>query len=78
MTAEIYTQIAGREHVTKQPDGFPYALFCKPVLDGEGLVECPSRKRMGFIDNFRRKKDVKTAGRSHPHAVLIRDFKSSR
>lgn len=78
MTAEIRIQIASKEHRTKQPEGLPYALFCEPVLAGDGLIECPSRGRLGFLGNFKLERKVREAGLAHPHAVLIRVFSNSR
>lgn len=57
MTAEMRIQIASREHSLKQPRGFPYALFCEPVLTGE-RVECSSITRLGFLGNFRLKREL--------------------
>jgi hypothetical protein len=78
MTAEMFFQKAGREHATKQPAGYPFALFCEPVLAGDSLVECLSRNRMGFLGDFRTEGAVREAGIAHPHPVRIRDFRTSR
>ena len=78
MTVEIRIQRAGSEHMTKQPEGFPYALFCEPVLAGDSLVEYSSRNKLGFLGDFRTKRSVRKAGIEHAHPVLIRDFKRSR
>lgn len=78
MTAEMTIIIASREHTTKEPVGYPFALFCTPVIDGQSLVECASRNRMGFLGEFKTARAVRQAGLAHEHAVLIRDFRNPR
>lgn len=78
MTAEIRIQRMDREHMTRQPEGFPYALFCHPVYSGDPWVKCESRRRMGFVGDFKSGEEVLKAALEHPHAALIKDFSSSR
>lgn len=77
MTAEIRLQIASLEHMSKQPAGLRYALFCDETLKNVYEVDCATRRTLGHIEDFGEYGEAKQLGIDHPHAVLIRYYPDS-
>ena len=74
MTAEIRLEESSLEHMTKQPRGLRYALFCDEVLRGPIQSDCDSKKKLGHVGDYGNYPDAKADALAHPHAVLIRFY----
>lgn len=74
MTDEIRLQQASYEHMTKQPTGLRYALFCDPVLKGILEGRCDSQRKMGHLGDFVDYPSAKTKALDHPHATVLRFY----
>lgn len=74
MTKEIEFQVAGLEHLTKQPFEARYALFCAPASRGEYGLTCESKRRGGHLGDFRTSVEAIENGIAHPHPIIIRFY----
>jgi hypothetical protein len=71
MTKEIILKVSDLEHMTRQPEGKRYALFCKEALGGG---ECQSMDTLGHLGDFETYKEAEEEALKHPHPVDIRFF----
>lgn len=74
MTQEIRCEQASLEHMTKQPRGLRYALFCDEVLKRTLGGLCASQSKLGHLGNYEDYSGAKADALTHPHAALIRFY----
>lgn len=74
MTEKISLSIAGLEHMTKQPRGLRYALFCKEGYGDRYDSSCETKNRGGYIGDYEMYIQAKQNGILHPHPVIIRFY----
>jgi hypothetical protein len=74
MSSEIYLSIAGLEHMTKQPPGLRYALFCNDVLTRVHDLVCETISRGGHLGSYPTYAEAREVGLGHPHSVLIKFY----